>query len=182
IVEGTPQPGQAAYAWHLWRLTPDVPAPAAPAGLIATAASAAEVDLAWSAAGAGGPVHGFVLERSTHADFSSIDKSAIVGPGATSYADTGLTGATSYYYRVRAFNGAGQSPDAAAGRVTTPAAPPAPSGLTAVNNPGAPGAEVDLSWVDNGSAAETGLAVQRSTLPDFSAIDNAILLSPGTTT
>ena len=50
---------------------------------------------------------GFKVERSSNGiDFAQV---AVVGANATSYVDNDAAAATRYYYRVRAFNGRGNS-------------------------------------------------------------------------
>jgi FtsP/CotA-like multicopper oxidase with cupredoxin domain len=79
--------------------------PAAPSGLVATAVSSSQIDLSWS--DNSGDETGFEIERSLNgSDFSWI---ASVGADITSYLDTGLSAATTYYFRVAATNGAGSS-------------------------------------------------------------------------
>src|SRR5207245_6038704 len=65
-----------------------------------------------------------------------------VGPNVTTYANTGLTTGTGYSYRVRAYNGVGNS-----GYSNTAVVPVAPTSLTAT--PAASGTEIDLAWTDN---------------------------------
>ncbi|HEY2921132.1 MAG TPA: hypothetical protein VGK77_19285, partial [Candidatus Binatia bacterium] len=71
---------------------------------------------------------GFIIERKTGTSgiFARI---ASVGAGVTSYTDAGLADATTYCYRVNAFNSAGNSPYAPEVCGTTPAAttPPPPA-------------------------------------------------------
>ena len=75
-------------------------APAVPAGLTATPGNA-QVALAWGAvAGA----TGYDVKRSAA---SGGPYTTIGLPAATGYTDTGLTGATTYYYEVAATSGAG---------------------------------------------------------------------------
>ena len=73
--------------------------------LTATAASASEIDLSWTNNASNQT--GFQIQRSP--DGSTWSNLATVGAGVTSYADTGLASATTYSYRVNAYNGAGSS-------------------------------------------------------------------------
>jgi hypothetical protein len=100
----------------------------------------------------------FKIERSTDAGVT-FTEIATVGANVTTYADTGLTPLTTYSYRVRASNSAGNS--AYSNTASVALMPPtAPTNLTAalVGNSG----QVNLTWTDN-SNNETGFQVERST-------------------
>jgi len=79
--------------------------PSAPTGLTATAVSTNQINLAWAA---GSVNHtGFVIERSLNG--SSYTQIATTGAATLTYASTGLSANTLYYYRVRATNAFGAS-------------------------------------------------------------------------
>lgn len=80
--------------------------PAAPSGLAATAASKTQINLSW--VDNSSDETGFQIERSTSATtgFTQIGTTAA---GVTTFQSTGLTGNTTYYYRVRATNANGNS-------------------------------------------------------------------------
>jgi FtsP/CotA-like multicopper oxidase with cupredoxin domain len=80
-------------------------APAAPTGLTATAVSSSAIDLSWVDNAT--DEDGFDIERSL--DGSSFAPVASVGVDETTHSDTGLSPDTTYWYRVRAFNGSGTS-------------------------------------------------------------------------
>ncbi|MBI5034619.1 MAG: fibronectin type III domain-containing protein [Chloroflexi bacterium] len=81
--------------------------PADPSNLTATAISGSQINLAWTD-GSTNEV-GFKIERCTGAGCSNFAQVATVGANVTSYSNTGLTSSTSYSYRVRAYNGVGDS-------------------------------------------------------------------------
>ncbi|MCU0834257.1 MAG: hypothetical protein MUC77_07450, partial [Chromatiaceae bacterium] len=82
-----------------------------------------------------------------------------VAANVTSYSNTALAANTAYVYRVRAYNGVGNSEYSNEASVTTPApaVPAAPSGLTAS---ALSTSQVNLTWVDN-SGNESGFRIER---------------------
>jgi len=130
--------------------------PAAPTGLSANAPACDRIDLAWT--DNADNESGFKIERSLNGStFNEIDT---VGVNATGYSDTTVSENTLYYYRVRAYNSAGNSAYTNVASDTTPtcpALPPAaPSGLILKGKRGL----VEMSWNDN-SNNETGFRVYR---------------------
>ena len=130
---------------------PDAP-PAAPSGLTATVAGANQINLAWTDNATNEDV--FLIERSTNdVTFAQI---ALVSANDTSYSDIGLSTNSTYYYRVRAHNLAGDSDYS---NTASPAPPVAPGNLTATTI----GAfQINLAWVDN-STDESSFLIERST-------------------
>jgi len=103
---------------------------------------------------------GFKIERKTGAG-GTYSEIATLEADVTTYSDTGLSGDTTYYYRVRAYNAAGDSSysneDSAATPILT--LPNAPSNLVAI---AVSSGQIDLSWQDN-SPNETGFKIERKT-------------------
>jgi hypothetical protein len=81
--------------------------PNAPSNLTAAAASASQINLAWT--DNSGDETGFLIERCTGNNCINFAQVASVGANVTSYPDPGLANNTFYRYRVRAFNGSGNS-------------------------------------------------------------------------
>ena len=133
------------------------PTPPAAPNLAAQPASSSRIDVSW---GAVTGATGYTLDRCTGAGCTSFTTIATFGT-QTAFSDTGLAAATSYSYRLRAFNTAGPSGWSNTATATTQAAlaaPTAPSGLTATVTVG----RVTLLWTDR-SANEDGFRVLRCT-------------------
>ena len=86
-------------------VAPDTTAPTAPTGLGATASSSSQINLSWGAASDSVGVTGYRVERCQGAGCGNFAQ--IATTSGTSYSNTGLTGSTSYSYRVRAADAAG---------------------------------------------------------------------------
>jgi predicted phage tail protein len=144
--------------------------PAAPTSLVATAESDTQINLTWT--DNADNEAGFKIERCTGAGCSNFAQIATVGANVKSYSNTGLTASTSYSYRVRAYNAAGDSAysnTATAVTQATPAVPNAPSNLIATT---ISRSQINLAWTDN-SGNETGFKIERckgSTCTNFTQI------------
>src|SRR5207302_405886 len=142
---------------------PDTTPPTAPANLTASAATAAQINLSWLASTDSVGVTGYMVERCTGAACSNF--SQITTPTTTTFNDRGLTGSTSYSYRVRATDGAGNlspssSPSTALTRAPPDTTPPsAPTNLTAT---AASATQINLSWTaSTDNVGVTGYRVER---------------------
>ena len=168
---GNSRSRDSLFVDHLYiRVVRDGPPtePNAPDGLVATATGKTSIDLSW----ADNSINesGFRVERSL--DDSSWSQVINVGSNVEAYSDTSLTAGTTYYYRVFAFNGEGDSaPSVSASATTDPDLPPdppaAPSSLGAI---AAGPNSIDLTWADNADN-ETAYRIQRRTeLTSFATI------------
>jgi subtilisin len=143
--------------------------PAIPANLVATAVSSSQINLTWSDSDT---ETGFKIERCIGGGCSDFVQIATVAANVTSYSSTGLTASTSYSYRVRAYNTAGDSDysnKATTITQTAPALPAAPTnlGATVISK-----SQIKLTWTDN-SGDETGFKIERckgSTCTNFTQI------------
>ena len=142
---------------------PDTQPPTAPSGSTATAVSASQINLAWTASTDNVAVTGYRLERCQGAGCSNFVQ--VATPTSTSYNDTGLAAATSYSYRVRAADAAGnlsgyssvQSATTPLGPDTQP--PTAPTGLTAT---AFSLSQINLAWTaSTDNVAVTGYRLER---------------------
>ncbi len=105
--------------------TPVPTAPAAPSNLSGAATSQSQITLTWSDNSSN--ENGFRLLRKAGANgaYATIP----LGANVRSYNDSGLAAATQYFYKVHAYNSAGNSADSAEISVTTQ--PASPAGTTA---------------------------------------------------
>lgn len=102
-------------------------APVAPSLLGAVAASDTAIDLTWTDNAT--DETGFKIERSADGS-TGWTEIGVNGANDGTYSDTGLTAETTYYYRVRAYNGSGNSTYSNTASATTEAASGAPEGVT----------------------------------------------------
>ena len=133
-------------------------APAAPSGLSAAAASSSAIDLSWTDNSSNET--GFKIERKT-GTLGTYSQIATVGAGVTSYQSSGLAPTTTYIFRVRATNAAGDSPYSNEASATTEAGSggglAAPTGLTAT---AMSSSQINLAWTDNADG-ETSFKIER---------------------
>jgi Galactose oxidase-like, Early set domain/Fibronectin type III domain len=139
---------------------PVTPPPTAPANLKATAVATSQIDLVWS--DNSGDEDGFAIERSL--DGTNFGPIATVGANVTSYSSGGLSAATTYWYRVRAYRGTSNSGYSNTAAATTNAPPPTPPPATPGNlvATAISSSQINLGWSDN-SGDEDGFAIERST-------------------
>ena len=150
--------------------------PAAPSALTASAGSGL-INLTWTDNSANEA--GFNIQRATNSGFTANLTTFTVAAGASAYTDNTVVGGTTYYYRVRAFNSAGQSSPSNTSSATVSATvtvPAAPTGLTA----SATSTQINLAWTDN-SANEAGFHIQRATNSGFTAGLTTTTVGPNVT-
>jgi hypothetical protein len=103
----------------------------APSGLAAAAGSSTQINLTWTDNASGETSE--VVERSADSSFSTVT-AVTVPAGSQSYADTGLSPSTTYWYRVKAVSGATSSAYSNAAQATTQA-PPSYAATVLVDHP-----------------------------------------------
>jgi hypothetical protein len=160
--------GNSAYSAIAGATTLDTP-PVAPTGLAAAAQSSSQIDLTWTdnATNEGG----YRVERCTGASCSDFAEIATLPANSVGYQNTGLSAATTYVYRVRAVNTAGNSAYSNTSSSTT--APIAPSVTT-----NAATSVTETGFTMNGSVNPNG--VETSAYFEWST--DPLFNSPSTTT
>ncbi len=116
-------------------------APPAPVNLRASALNSYELDLLWD--DRADNEAGFKIERS--ADGTNFTQIGTTYTNVTRYVDKNLLGSTTFVYRVRAYNAAGDSGYSDDARGTTLPSPFAPSDATATASSGT---RIDVRWAD----------------------------------
>lgn len=152
-----------ATGTYMYETSTPVPVPPnAPTNLTATADSYSQVFLSWI--DNSGKETGFKIERSLSVSgpFAQI---ASVGANVTTYTNSGLAANTAYYYRVLAYNAAGNSGYSNVICVTTPRNPNAPLAPTNLFAESFLPSVVGLRWTDN-ARNEAGFKIERSTSRD----------------
>jgi len=165
-------PNYSSYSSIASATTPDTAAPSPPGTLTATAASATQINLGWTASSDNVGVTGYLIERCQGS--ACTDFAQLATPTATSHNDTGLTNATTYRYRVRARDAIpNYSAYSSIVSATTPdnQAPTVPTSVTATASAAM---QIDLGWTaSTDNVAVTGYLVescQGSTCTDFTQI------------
>ena len=116
-VKDTGTPSLYAYQRVVVTVVPGgMPPPAAPTGVTATATASSQINLLWT--DASGNETGFKIERAA-ASAGPWTQIATVGVNVTTYSNTGLPASTTYHYRVRATNTAGDSANSKVASATT---------------------------------------------------------------
>jgi hypothetical protein len=165
--------------------------PSVPGTPSATAISSSTIDVTWGASTAGsGCTVSYSVFRSTTSGFAPSSSNLIAsGLTAASYADTGLTAATTYYYVVEALDGDGTSAASAQASATTQSGgvscttvPAAPTGLTATASSSS---AIALSWAAVSPPANctiTSYSVYSSTTNGFTPSSSNLIASVTGTT
>jgi len=154
--------GGTADTFHYDELVIDGPvAPSAPQNLQATPGQAS-ISLSWQAPASDGgmPVTAYNLYRGTTSGGESYIGQ--VSSSVTSLTNVGLADRTTYYYKVTAVNGAGESVFSNEASATTQTLPTAPRSLAATGGV----RQVSLSWQapsDNGGRSITNYRIYRGT-------------------
>lgn len=107
-------------------------APVAPSGLNAAAIAFNRIDLTWS--DQSNDETAFKIFRSANSGSGFVEIGSTAA-NATSFSDTSVAAASSYFYQIRATSANGESAASNESTATTPAAPPASSGAIRLSAP-----------------------------------------------
>jgi fibronectin type 3 domain-containing protein len=133
--------------------------PSVPSGLGAVPASATSVHLSWTPTST--TQAGYHLDRATDAGFTHnlITEVLPANPSAFTDVASGLAPGATYYYRLRAFNSAGDSGNSNVASVNIPLAPPTPTNMQAT---GVTTTGFELRWTDHAGHVAQGYRILRA--------------------
>jgi transcriptional regulator CtsR len=141
------------------------PPPNAPSDPVATPISSSQINLSWQDNAS--DETGFKIERKTGS--GSYSQIATVGANVTSYSNSRLSASTTYYYRVRAYNTAGNSNYSNEASATTlPPPPSAPTLKSPASRSTVSTLTARLEW--NASSGAVSYGVQVSTSSSFASL------------
>lgn len=133
--------------------------PDAPTNLLASSGGETSIDLSWT--DNANNEDGFHVERSPDGSTGWVQVASLAA-NTQAWSNTGLTHSTTWHYRVRAFNGVGNSAWSNTASATTDAEQPPPADPSNLVATASGSSSIDLTWQDNASN-ETGFHVARST-------------------
>jgi hypothetical protein len=165
-----------------WTFAPNAPqAPNAPSGLGGTPANATAITLTWTNNATNQT--GFHLDRATDPNFTTnlITETLSATPNSFTDVATGLAPGSTFYYRLRAFNTAGDSANSNVAAVFIPLAPPKPTDAAVA---GVGTDHIDLTWTDNAGTQADSYVILRSvnggTLTNYATLPAASAAPPST--
>ncbi len=176
-INSTANSGSGAFNFDTLRIastyaevTPTSSAPATPTAATFSSRTLTGFTAGWTASASGSPT-GYRLDVSTASDFSTIItgyNDLDVG-NVTSYAVTGLSGGTTYYFRVRAYNATGVSAGLASAAGGTLAIEPTTS-ASGVGFSSVAGSSMTVAWT-SGSGANRIVLVKAGSAVDSNPVD-----------
>jgi len=149
---------------------------AAPSGLSSSSPNTTQINLSWTDTTASET--GFKIERCTGVGCSDFAEITTAAANATSYQDTTVCSATTYQYRIRAYNTGEWDSDDSGTVSRATAAPSAPGSLA---TSGATEVKLTLTWTDT-TSDETGFKIERCTGEGCSDFTEITTVSAGIVT
>jgi serine protease len=182
---GSGSPNRLLYSLFSGGGGGDTTAPSTPGSLAASATSSSQINLSWNASSdsGGSGLAGYKLERCSGASCSNFTQ--IATTTSTSYAASGLSAGTTYRFRVRAYDGAGNDSgysNIASATTSSSGGSTLSKGVPVSNLSGAAGSEQrwtmsvpagasNLSFAMSGGSGDADLYVRYGSAPSTSSYD-----------
>jgi Fibronectin type III domain len=136
----------------------------APSGLAATATSNSAINLTWTGNGSNAAIHGYTYGYAANSSFSGANYNYVAGNGSTGASKTGLSTATTYWFKIKAEGTSSDAFDSPYGTVITTTTTPASLAANVVSS-----SQINLSWAGNsGNSNIHGYTIGCATNSSFS--------------
>lgn len=136
----------------------------APSGLAAAATSNSAINLTWTGNGSNAAIHGYTYACAANSAFTGASYNWVADNDSASASKTGLSTATTYWFKVRAEGTSSDAFDSPYGTVVTTTTTPASLGASVVSS-----SQINLSWTGNsGNSNIQGYTIAYATNSSFS--------------
>jgi hypothetical protein len=148
----------------------------APSGLAATATSNSAIDLTWTGNGNNSDIIGYTYARASNSSFSGATYHYVAGRGSTSATRTGLSTATTYWFKIKA-EGTSDAFDSPYGTVVKTTTTPANLAASVISS-----SQINVSWTGNaGNSNIVGYTVAHATNSSFTGAEYDFVSGAGAT-
>jgi hypothetical protein len=135
----------------------------APSSLTATATSNSAINLTWTGNSSNSAIHGYTYGYATNSSFTGATYNFVAGNGSTSASKTGLSTATTYWFKLKAEGTSSDAFDSPYGTVVTTTTTPASLAASVVSS-----SQINLSWTGNsGNSNIIGYTIASATNSSF---------------
>ena len=136
----------------------------APSNLAVTATSNSAINLTWTGNGSNTAIHGYTYACATNSSFTGASYNWVADNDSTGASKTGLSTATTYWFKLRAEGTSSDAFDSPYGTVVTTTTTPASLAANVVSS-----SQINLSWTGNsGNSNIQGYTIGYATNSSFS--------------
>ncbi|HEY0547005.1 MAG TPA: fibronectin type III domain-containing protein [Pyrinomonadaceae bacterium] len=136
----------------------------APSGLTAAATSNSVINLIWTGNGSNAAIHGYTYACAANSSFTGATYNWVANNDSSSASKTGLSTATTYWFKIRAEGTSSDAFDSPYGTVVTTTTTPASLAASVVSS-----SQINLSWTGNsGNSNIQGYTIAYATNSSFS--------------
>ena len=149
----------------------------APSSLAATATSNSAINLTWTGNGSNAAIHGYTYACATNSSFTGATYNYVAGNGSTSASHTGLSTATTYWFKIKAEGTSSDAFDSPYGTVVTTTTTPASLAASVISS-----SQINLSWSGNsGNSNIQGYTIASATNSSFTGAAYQYVAGAGST-